>query len=79
MGANKVVEVLNGYRGTITASVEAEGVTPSWTVTDDAILGGVSSPPLQASLWTCSSPFPICKIILSFVGFRDTDQNCPCP
>jgi hypothetical protein len=40
MSAPKVVEVLNGYRGTVMVSTEVDGVRYSWTATNENILGG---------------------------------------
>jgi hypothetical protein len=39
MSPPKVIEISNGYRGAVIVCTEADGVTHSWTVTDDAILG----------------------------------------
>jgi hypothetical protein len=40
MSPPKVVEILNGFGGTVTVCTEADGTTHSWTVTADDILGG---------------------------------------
>jgi hypothetical protein len=40
MGAPKVVDVFQVYRGDVVVSTESNGVRHSWTVTDEAIFGG---------------------------------------
>jgi len=34
------VEIFNGYRGDVIVCTEADGVSYSWTATDEAIFGG---------------------------------------
>jgi hypothetical protein len=40
MTTPKVVEILNGYRGDVIVSTEADGVRHSWTVSAEGIFGG---------------------------------------
>jgi hypothetical protein len=40
MNTPKVLEMFDGYRGAVVVCTEADGALHSWTVNDDAILGG---------------------------------------
>jgi hypothetical protein len=40
MGAPKVIDVLDGYKGDVIVATEADGAIYSWTVRDTEIFGG---------------------------------------